>query len=703
MRLLMRLLSLKIKFVRVFSLPLPMIESANMLTLFNKARCFKLAGICMFVDQLKRMRLKGKIPLLFVAALSWVVIISSCANIGMPTGGPKDSVPPVLLETTPEYQALNYKGKDARFTFNEYILPDEISETLVISPPLTKRPIIKTKSKTLIVQFNQELKDSTTYSLDFKNSVVDNNEKNPLENLRFSFSTGPVLDSLRIAGQAVGAFDMEPLENLLVLLQSNLHDSAVFKVIPDYIAKTDEYGMFMMDNISPGEYHVFAINDANNDMLYNEGAEEIAFVDDIIVPRAEFHASSDNDTIVNGLDSMLVLGHTHFYPDPLYLRFFMEDIFEQYLESSEREARNKCLFIFNESVKDTFNVRLLDHDVDDWNLMEYNQNVDSIVMWITDTTISKYDSLYMELSYLQLDSAGMPFVYNDTLLMKYTAPKVNNKRRGRRDQKEEEEGPEPVRQFNWDTNISGKMELYGTIRITAPEPVARFDSTMVNLYLAEDTLKTPLDFNFSKSETAYRTYNISYDWEPSTKYKFTIDSAACFNIYGISSRAFSQSFETREEDYYGSLTFEFSNVGMPMIVQLLKNSDEEEVLRQKTFNTNGTVEFAMLPPEKYKVKIIYDANGNGKWDTGSYQDKYQPERVSYVNDVIKLRSNWSETHQWDVTINPSFQKDIVDKELEEQKRKEEEEKAKKEQQQEQQQNNMFRPGGSSGRQGIQRR
>ena len=644
------------------------------------------------------MKLKGKIPLLFVAALSWVVIISSCANIGMPTGGPKDSIPPELVVTTPEYQALNYKGKDARFTFSEYILPDEIAETLVISPPLAKRPIIKTKSKTLIVQFNQELKDSTTYSLDFKNSVVDNNEKNPLENLRFSFSTGPVLDSLRVAGQAASAFDMEPIENLLVLLQSNLHDSAVFKVIPDYIAKTDETGMFMMDNIAPGEYHIFAINDANSDMLYNEGAEEIAFVDDLIVPRAEFHES--NDTIVKGLDSMLLLGHTHFYPDPVYLRFFMEDIFEQYLESSEREARNKCLFIFNESVADTFNVRLLDHDVENWNLMEYNPDVDSIVMWIADTTISKYDSLYMELSYIQLDSAGMPFVYNDTMLMKYTEPKTNTKRRGRKETTEEE-GPKPVPQFNWNTNLSGKMELYGKISLVSPEPVAGFDESMVNLYLAEDTLKTPLNFEFKKDEKAYRTYNISYEWEPSTKYTLEIDSAACFNIYGISSRAFSQSFETREEDYYGSLAFEFSNVEMPMIVQLLKNSDNEEVIRQKTFDANGTVEFAMLPPEKYKVKIIYDTNGNGKWDTGSYQDKYQPERVSYINDIIKLRSNWNEEHEWDVTINPAFQKDIVDKEMEEQKRKEALEKEKKEQQQQQQQNNMFRPGGAAG--GIQRR
>ena len=151
------------------------------------------------------MKLKGKLPFFIVAMLAWVVIISSCANIGMPAGGPRDSVPPILLETSPEYRALNFDKKDVRFTFNEYLQTDKISEQLVISPPLEKRPSIKTKSKTLIIEFNEDLKDSVTYSLDFKNSIVDNNEQNPLKNLRFSFSTGPEYDSLRVAGRVINA------------------------------------------------------------------------------------------------------------------------------------------------------------------------------------------------------------------------------------------------------------------------------------------------------------------------------------------------------------------------------------------------------------------------------------------------------------------------------------------------------------------
>lgn len=646
----------------------------------------------MFVNQFFTMSLKGKLPLLIIAALAWVVIVSSCASIGNPTGGPRDSVPPILVGTTPDYKALNFDGKSIEFTFNEYLFTSEISEVLVISPPFEKRPIIKTKSKTLIVQFNEELKDSATYSFDFKNSIVDNNEKNPFENFRFSFSTGDVYDSLRVAGRVMDAFNLEPLDKSLVLLHSNLNDSAVFRVRPDYIAKTDEDGLFMIDNIAPGSYHIFALNDVNGDMLYNEGAEEIAFVDSLVIPSVEFHEALD--TIVKGVDSMLVLGHSHFSPEPFYMRYFMEDIYEQFMESGERESRNKCLFLFNESVKDTFNVRLLNAQSSSWQQFEYNEKGDSVVLWITDTLVSKQDSLFMELSYFQLDSMNEPYVLNDTLLMKFSDHKVEEKKKNRKKDKEEEEGAIPIPQFSWLSNLASTMELNGNIKLTAPEPLTSFDSKQILLHLTEDTLKMPLDFTFAKDTSVYRTYIISYKWEPEESYSLLIDSAASTNIYGVTSRELKKSFRVREEDYYGSITYNFTNVEMPMLVQILKNNDNEDVIRELRFDKDGEVLFEYLAPDKYKIKVIYDRNGNGKWDEGSYQDKYQPEQVSYVSEVVKLRSNWSEVHNWDLTPDLTFYKNIVDKELEAKKRKEAAEKAQKEREEEQK-SSPFRSGDRS--------
>ncbi len=623
------------------------------------------------------MSVKGKIPILFIAAMAWILAVSSCANLGMPTGGPRDSIPPVLIETTPAYKALNYKGDNVRFTFNEYINTEDISEELVISPPLNKRPVIRTKSKTLIIEFNEDLKDSTTYSLDFKNSIADNNEKNPFKNMRFSFSTGDVYDSLRVAGRVMNAFNFEPVEKSLVMLYKNLADSAVYTLKPYYIAKTDKKGIFMIDNIAPGKYHLFSIMDNNNNMMYDEGAEEISFVDSVIFPTAEF--VEELDTVTVGVDSFLILGHTHFYPDPFYLQQFTEDIFEQYIDSYKRESRYKCIFVFNESVKDTFSVRVLNKETSkDWYQLEYNEKVDSLVMWLADTTLARSDSLLMELGYFQLDSANQLYVKKDTLELNFT-PKEDNSTRKKKVKDEDENKPAPVPQFNWLTTLSSStVELNRDIGLIAPEPVSYFDSTKVHLYLTDDTLKTPLNFVIRKDTSAWRRYNLSYKWEPDEDYTLEIDSAASVNIFGITSKKLSKKFSGREEDYYGSVNMELTGVEMPMIVQLVQNNDEEKVLSQKTIDKDESVLFDFLAPGKIKIKVIYDKNGNGKWDNGSFQDKTQPERVAYINEVHKVRSNWDETIRWDVTPDPTFVKNVRDLELEEQQRKEAAKKAREE-------------------------
>ncbi len=643
------------------------------------------------------MKISGKIPFFFIAALAWVVIISSCANQGMPTGGAKDTVPPVLIETQPKYKALNYNSDEVRFTFNEYIITDKISEELVVSPPLEKRPSIRTKSKTLIIKFNEDLKDSTTYSLDFKNSIVDNNERNPMNNVRFSFSTGNVYDSLRVAGRVVNSFNMEPVENTLVLLHNNLHDSTVYTERPDFIAKTNESGIFMIDNVPPGKYHLFSINDANSDMRYNEGAEEIAFYDSIVVPSSEFEP--ELDTLVRGVDSLLVTGHTHFSPAPIYLRQFTEDLFAQYLDSYKRATRYKINFLFNESVKDTFNVQLIDSQAKDWYLMEPDSEMDSITMWITDTLVANMDTLLMDISYYQLDSAKQLYVHHDTLQMNFTDKKdesPKNRRRGKSNE-EQEETPEPVKQFTWTASFGSTVELNQKLKITAPEPLKNLNEEAFLLYLTDDTLKTPLKYAFTKDTLEWRTYNISYNWEPETGYTFEIDSAAAENIYGITSREMTKKFKTREEDYYGRILVNCTNVTMPTIVQLMDN--KEEVLSEKEIDKDQTVIFEYLEPaKKYILKVIIDRNNNGKWDTGSYQDKSQPEQVYYWNNIIKVRSNWdSSIPSWDLSPNPTYVKKIIDQELEEQKRKEAEEKAKKEEENERkQQNNFLQQGSGSG-------
>lgn len=624
------------------------------------------------------MKLDGKIPLLFIAFLAWVLVISSCANQGMPIGGPKDTIPPVLVGTNPEFKSLNFEDDRVSFSFNEFILSDEVSETLVISPPLEKRPIIRRKGRSLIVQFNEDLKEDVTYSMDFKNSIVDNNEKNPFPAFRFAFSTGDVFDSLKVSGNIMNAFNLEPIEKALIFLHSDVHDSAVYRVRPDYIAKSDETGLFLIDNIAPGSYNLFALSDLNNDLMYNEGAEPIAFVDSIIVPHAHFH--EEVDTVVKGLDSLVVMGHTHFYPEPVFLRLFTEDIFDQYLNVTSRETRHKCLISFNETVKDSFEVRILDEDTDDWYIMETNPEIDSFVLWIADTTIANKDSLFLELSYLQLDSAQELYLHKDTVDMFFSDKKVEpenkRKRSGKKEEKEEEE--EKIEQFRIENNASRTFDINTSLHLTMPRPVYFFDSTQINLYLKGDTLKQNLDYVFEKDTAVYRQYNIHFNWAYNTEYILEIDSAACTDIYGITSERLRKEIKTREDDYYGEILLSLSNVPCPLILQLLDNNDAETLIDERITDKDGQVVFDFVHPEKYKIKVIYDENDNGVWDNGSFQDKIQPERIAYLNEVVKVRSNFDTKFIWDLDIDFTFKKNIRDLELEERKRKEEEERLRKE-------------------------
>ena len=217
------------------------------------------------------------------------------------------------------------------------------------------------------------------------------------------------------------------------------------------------------------------------------------------------------------------------------------------------------------------------------------------------------------------------------------------------------------------------------------------------MYLTEDTLKTPLKLYFEKDTIAWRKYNLSYSWEPGTGYTLEIDSAACVNIYGVTSKRVIKKFTAREDDYYGSRNLIFTSVTMNMLVQLVKNNDKEDVILQKEIDKDGSVLFDYLIPEKYKIKIIYDKNRNGKWDTGSFQDKIQAENVSYINEVIKVRSNWDEENHWDLKQDKTFVKNIRDFEEEEKKRKEAEEKAREEEEKrDSPQQNMLQGSGGSG-------
>lgn len=613
-------------------------------------------------------RLKNIVLVFVCLSLFYLLFFASCANIGSPTGGPKDTIPPVVVKTIPELRGINYNGADVRFTFNEFILPDEIREKLVISPPMKKKPVIKMKGKTLIVEFPEELRKDATYSLDFKDAVADNNEKNPLEDLRFSFSTGASFDSLRISGYVKKALSQEPVEKALVLLHRKKDYTAFIDTIPEYIGTTNKEGFFMIDNVARGEYQLYALNDADNSLTYNSNAELIAFADSLMIPSTKYVA--ETDTIVKGLDTLVVTGHVDYLPTTQYLMMFEEEKFDQYLDASKRNQANKCDFYFSETLSDSFKINLLTPKTNkEWSFIESNLKRDSVTVWLTDTIISNSDSLKFELRYEVLDSLNRMVLKHDTVELIYTEPKVPKQKKKKGDIPE-------VPSINLSNNInSSAHDLYQRIQIEAPEPLLSFDLSKIRLYSMIDTTKTLIPIVVEKDTNSIRKYYIEHNWEPNANYLFQIDSAAARNIYGHPSNKTDQKFRTQKEDYYGKIFLTLSGLSGPAIVQLLTNDKDERVLQKIQVLGDGKIEFPYLKPEKYIIRLILDPNKNGKWDTGYLAGHLQPESVVYYPKIIKVRSNFEYKESWKIDYNPTIKKELIDEEAEKEKaRKKEQEK-----------------------------
>ncbi len=599
-------------------------------------------------------------------------LYSSCANMGMPTGGPKDIEPPVVLRTTPEQGQVNFKDDEVRIYFDEFVLTDGLNEKFVVSPPTSKRPIFRTKGKSLIVDLNDTLMSDKTYSLDFKDGIADNNEKNKLRDYRLSFSTGAVFDSLRLVGFVKDAFNLEPVSNTYIMLYSGKSDTLISTTRPDYIAKTDGQGFFAVTNIPANSYQLYALSDVDNNMKYTAGSDSIAFLDSLVVPSAEY--IPDRDTTITGSDTLVVFGKTRFYPDPLYFLRFGEEYFDLRLDNYQRMNRKYLDLYFTDSVEDTFNIEPVNVKPEgDWKLIERSAKSDTLRVWLTDSLVYNMDTMVFKLNYLQQDSLKNFYTINDTLKFFFSDKQQVDKNKRKERRKIEKE----IDNFVLNSNAKTGFDTYRDMLIQSPEPIASFDTTMVHLQVKQDSIYNPVEFKFRADSVSSTKYWLTYPWEFGTTYKLTIDSMAVQTIYDLPSRKFESEFNTQEEEHYGKIILTVNNVKGPTIIQLLTDDAKESVVRSTVIEKDGEVTFPFLEPQKYLLKAIFDRNNNGIWDTGNLKEKLQPEEVSYFLSVLKVRSNWENRDViWDLPAN-QFVKKIVDEELEAEKLKQKKKQTKK--------------------------
>ena len=572
--------------------------------------------------------------------LAVILLVHSCANKAQgPTGGPKDKTPPRVLKSLPQNGALNFKKKSIEIDFDKIVSIEKPNDNVIISPPQQKSPDVKSLGKRVTVNFNEDLKDSTTYSINFGNAIADVNEKNVIKNYLFSFSTGGKIDTLKISGTVINAEDLNPIAGIVVGIYSETFDS-VFSLKPFMrIGKTDENGRFSITNIKKGKYKVFALGDANHDYMYQPG-EGLALHDSLETPTFRIEEMKDTvwkDSVT--VDSIRTYMGTHFLPDDVTLQFFKENKKRQYFVKYERKEPFVFSLFFNTGQAEVPVIKPLNFNWDGKFLLQKNIGKDSLTYWLTDSTVWKNDTLKMSMTYLKTDSLFQLKPVTDTLNVASRKSRINiHAKSGKKT------SIVKIPPLKFMSNITNAFEIYNPVLLNFEAPIEKIDISKIKLFQKIDTTFKQIPFKWQQTDSTKMVYSINHKWKPETSYELQIDSAAFTSIYQKTSGKLKSEFKIRSLDEYSSVKLLIAPFNSKAVIQVLDTKDQ--VLATKPASEKGTI-IEYLKPGDYYVRMFIDDNGNGKWDSGDFLKMKKPEQVYYYPKKLTLMANWEFEETWD--------------------------------------------------------
>lgn len=604
--------------------------------------------------------------LLYLLAVSSCLLAISCARMGNPDGGWYDDTPPYVVNSSPADRATNVKPKRVSIYFNEFIKLEDAQNKVIISPPQLEMPEIKASGKRVIVDLKDTLKENTTYSIDFGDAISDFTEGNPMGNYAFTFSTGSVIDTLQVSGYVLNAENLEPIKGIQVGLYDDLSDTAFLKKPMIRISRTDSRGHFVIKGVAPGTYRCYALQDADNNYIYNQKAEMVGFSHDTFEPS--WKPDTRQDTIWRDslhIDNIVRVPYTHFLPDDITLLAFTALQDNRYLLKTERTEPHKIGFYFTygDSVPPT--IRGLNFASDSAFIVEPSLKNDTVYYWLRDTALVNQDTLRMEVQYMMTDTTNLLISKTDTLDI---TPKEPYEKRMKAKQKEIEKWEKeqekkkkhdepydsvmPTEQLNLKINPTGSLSPESIVTIESPTPLLRIDTAAIHLYTKVDSLWYDANYVLKPSAHNIRSYTLTADWKPETEYSLEIDSAAIEDIYGLVTGPVKQGMKVKSEDDYSTLTVNLSGIQDTAIIVQLLTSSESVVMQNKA--KNGVAEFYYVNPGKYYLRAFVDSNGNGQWDTGDYYADRQAEAVYYYPEETECKAKWDVTRNWNLTARKRF-------------------------------------------------
>lgn len=590
--------------------------------------------------------------LYYIFIIIAAAVMYSCANIGNPSGGPIDKTPPIFMRSNPTPNAVNVKDRKIEIFFDEIVTLKDPSTKIIVSPAQTEMPRMSALGRKVTVELVDSLLPNTTYTIDFSNSIQDNNEGNAIDNFAFAFSTGSVIDSMRVSGYVLDSRTLEPMQSVVVGLQSNLADSAFHKEKLQRVALTNDRGQFTIRNVSPGSYHIFALKDLDRDYKFGNPTEDIAFLDSIIVPSIGSREAADtvyND--LNEIDTIMRATRPAYFPNDILLSMFNEDRKSQYLANNLRVDSTRISLTFAAASDTLPSLSIVGrNDVpDQWYTLERSQTNDTLTYWIRPPHLVSADTLIVATTYLRTDTASNLSWGTDTLKFTFQRQKAKKKKKN-----EETDSLEQIRFMELHPLANGTQEVYAPLLLQTGTPIERYSREAFHLQrkLQNDTTFYPAEIKsiaLRDSTLNRRDLMLKVDWEPGAAYTLAVDSLAMTDIYGLQTKPLKVDFNVRKMEEYGNIVFNIPAVRDSAIVELLDGTDKVVL---HTPVKSHRAELLNLLPGKYYARLFIDRNGNGKYDTGNYDMHLQPEETVYYPGAINLKKNWDVEQTWDIYATP---------------------------------------------------
>ena len=604
-----------------------------------------------------------RFTLFLLALIGLTSLIAACANQGAgPDGGPYDETPPHIVGMTAPERLQNGKRTKFSLVFNELIKVDNPTEKIIVSPPQIETPEIKVSGRRITVELLDSMRPNTTYTVDFSDAITDNNEGNPLGQYTYIFSTGQTTDTMQMSGYVLNAEDLEPVKGILAGLYQQHHDSVFAQRAFDRVARTDASGFFSIKGVAPDrDYRLYALQDADGDFHFTQPSEMVGFLHNDL--RAGAFRDTRYDTLwVDSVryDSIRIIPYTHFTPDDLVVRAFKVDVNTRHYLKAQRDVPEWFTTFFTGPSRKRPIIQGLNFDASKAFVVNASAGNDTLTYWLADTTLLRQDTLRFAYTYDNWDdSLAQMLPKTDTLEL---VPKTTfakraaneakelekwNKQREKREKRGDfSKSQPPMVALQLRADVSSSLVPNRNILIQFDQPLQRFDTKKLHLRLKKDSTYHDAPYALDTVPNDILAYRLRAEWRPGQEYQLVIDSAAMTSLYGRVNLATDNKFSIAKLEDFGTVFLSLSNAHESTVVQLL-GSDGKPVAQAPT--KNGRAEFYYVQPGKYYLRCFFDRNGDGKWTTGSWSPRRDPEEVYYFPKEIEVRANWDLNESWDVT------------------------------------------------------